>query len=236
MKNIFRWYMTLAFWGMNVLYIVVICVPFFLLTPLFPVIGRMFAIGWGRACVKSCFLPVKITGRENIPAGPLVIACNHTSMIDIHLVLGYLPKHFHFMMKEELFKIPIFGFAVAMLGFYPVNRKNPKRAYETMQNVIARLHKGETVMIFPEGTRNPQEELLPFKNGMAKLAADAQIPVLPIAVVGCNKVNPSTKKLLNWHPLEIRIGQPLYPPFGTDKPSIVELTERTRQAIYNLKQ
>jgi 1-acyl-sn-glycerol-3-phosphate acyltransferase len=71
---------------------------------------------------------------------------------------------------------------------------------------------------------------------MAKLAVDAQIPVLPIAVVGCSTVNPSTKKLLNWHPIEIRVGTPINPPFGTDKPSIVELTEKTRQKIQELKQ
>lgn len=236
MLNIFRWYLTIAFWSMNVLYTIAIFIPFCLLTPLNINIGRWFAIGWGKACVKICFLPVKVLGKENIPTGPVILAGNHTSMIDIHLVLGYLPKKFHFLMKEELFKIPLFGLAVKMLGFYPLNRKNPKRAMETMQAVIEHLKHGESVLIFPEGTRNPGVELLPFKNGMAKLAVESQIPVLPFAVVGCNKVNPSTKKLLNWHPLEIRIGTAITPPTATDKLSIVALTEQTRQAIQALKQ
>ena len=236
MKTLFRWYMTLAFWGMNALFIIVIFIPFCIVMLIKPKYGWSFAVVWGKFCVKSCFLPVKVIGQENIPAGPVVIACNHTSMLDIHLLLGYFPKKFHFLMKEELFKIPLFGTAVDLLGFYRVNRNNPKRAMETMQAVIAHLKQGESALIFPEGTRNPGIELLPFKNGMARLAAEAQIPILPIAVVGCNKVNPSTKKLLSWHPLEIRIGTPINPPFATDKPSIIALSEKVRQEIYTLKQ
>jgi 1-acyl-sn-glycerol-3-phosphate acyltransferase len=235
MKTLFRLYLTIAFWGMNILFIVVIFIPFCIIMLLRPQWGWHFAVAWGRCCVKSCFLPVKVVGRENIPAGPVILACNHTSMLDIHLLLGYFPKRFHFLMKEELFKIPLFGTAVTLLGFYPLNRSNPKRALETMQNVIAHLKEGESLMIFPEGTRNAGPDLLQFKNGMAKIAVEAQVPVLPIAVVGCNKVNPSTKKLLHWHRLEIRIGQPLNPPFGTNRSDIVALTEQTRQQVQQLK-
>ena len=234
LKNIFNLYLTLAFWSMNILYVITSFIPLLVVMALCPKYARAIAVGWARACMGVCFLPVKVIGKENIPQGPVIIACNHTSMLDIHLVLGYFPKPFAFLMKEELFKIPLFGTAVKLLGFLPVNRSNPRRAVETLKAAAASIHNGKSVLIYPEGTRNRENELLPFKMGIMRIAVDAQVPILPIAVVGCSKSLPSTKELMHWHRLEIHIGKPIPAPTENKQNQEIYL-ENLRQTIQQLK-
>jgi 1-acyl-sn-glycerol-3-phosphate acyltransferase len=210
-------------------------IPFLIISKIAPHWCYSFAVGWGRSVISSLFLKKTFQGFENIPDGPVIIASNHTSMLDIHLTLGYFPKKFHFLMKEELFKIPFLGTAAAVLGFYPVNRSNPRRAVELLNKVVDHIkNEGASILIYPEGTRNRSDELLPFKNGMAKLAAAAQVPILPIVVTGCKEVNPSIKKLFHYRPISIRVGKPVPPPATERKEDILQTTEIVRQAMIHL--
>ncbi|MDR2428779.1 MAG: 1-acyl-sn-glycerol-3-phosphate acyltransferase [Candidatus Margulisbacteria bacterium] len=183
---------------------------------------RLIAVFWGRFLLWVSGFRVTVKGLENIPPGPLIIAANHTSYFDIFIALGYLPVNFSFVMKAELFKIPIFGRAVRTLGYFPVNRKNPRSAARSLTDMARFLRGGGTLLIYPEGTRNTTDaSLLPFKSGMERLAKQAQTAVLPVAVRGGKAV-----QKLPWraNSFTVVIGKPI-------EPAAENLTEKVRGAL-----
>jgi 1-acyl-sn-glycerol-3-phosphate acyltransferase len=86
--------------------------------------------------------------------------------------------------KEELFRIPWAGWMLRLAGDIPIRRGDPESGGEALGKAKDYLARGMSVMIFPEGTRSAKGTLLPFKSGAFRLAIDAQVPVLPIAVHG----------------------------------------------------
>ncbi|MDR1323861.1 MAG: 1-acyl-sn-glycerol-3-phosphate acyltransferase [Candidatus Margulisbacteria bacterium] len=184
--------------------------------------ARFVAVCWGRFLLWISGFRVSVRGLENIPQKPLIIAANHTSYFDIFIALGYLPVNFSFVMKEELFKIPIFGWAVKTLGYFPINRKNPRSAARSMAAMTQFLCGGGTLLIYPEGTRNTTAEpLLPFKRGMERLARQAQAAILPVAVLG----GKATQKL-PWctRTFSLVVGRPI-------AYDMENLTARVREAL-----
>ena len=183
---------------------------------------RRIAVFWGRFLLWISGFRVTVRGLENIPCRPLIIASNHTSYFDIFIALGYLPLNFSFVMKAELFKIPIFGRAVRTLGYFPVNRKNPRSAARSIVDMARFLRGGGTLLIYPEGTRNTTAApLLPFKSGMERLARQARTDILPVAVRGGKAV-----QKLPWRTksFTVVIGKPV-------EHTAENLTEETRWVL-----
>ncbi len=235
MKAVFNILISLLFWLSTVVYIVVICLPIIILAYLAPGLLKYIKRWWGKLGILSLMLPKKFSGFENIPAGPVIVVANHTSMVDIYLLSGYLPKDFSYLVKEELFKIPVFGTCIKNLGSYPISRRNAKKAFETTQAIIKNIkEKNETILGFPEGTRNKTTELLPFKNGLFKIALEAQLPVIPVAVKGCSKIFSKNKLIAERHLVSIAVGQPLYPEKENNKENLEKLKSTAKQAIEKL--
>jgi 1-acyl-sn-glycerol-3-phosphate acyltransferase len=115
--------------------------------------------------------------------GPFVVVANHQSMLDI-LLLSRLPREMKWVAKEELFRIPWVGTMLRMSGDIAIRRGDPDSGGEALARAKAYLARGMSVMIFPEGTRSRTGALLPFKSGAFRLALDARVPVLPVAVHG----------------------------------------------------
>ena len=117
------------------------------------------------------------------PRLPYVAVSNHESYADIFLI-SHFPWEMKWLSKDTFFKIPFMGWMMRMANDIPIKRGKRESVVSAMQGCRDRLGKKCTVMIFPEGTRSKTEELLPFKDGAFKLAIEAGIPVLPIAVAG----------------------------------------------------
>jgi 1-acyl-sn-glycerol-3-phosphate acyltransferase len=115
--------------------------------------------------------------------GPYVVVANHQSLLDI-LLLSYLPREMKWVAKESLFRVPWVGLVFRMSGDIPVRRGDAESGGEALARARAYLANGMSVMIFPEGTRSVSAKLLPFKSGAFRLAIDAGVPVLPVAVHG----------------------------------------------------
>ncbi len=115
--------------------------------------------------------------------GPYVVVANHQSMLDI-LLLSRLPREMKWVAKESLFKLPWVGWMLQMSGDIPVRRGDAESGGEALGKARAYLDRGMNVMIFPEGTRSAKGHMLPFKSGAFRLAIDAGVPVLPVAVSG----------------------------------------------------
>ena len=117
------------------------------------------------------------------PRRPYVVVSNHESFTDI-LLISHLPWEMKWLSKAELFRIPILGWMMWLVGDVPVKRGFGPSAVEAMARCRKALESRVSVMIFPEGTRSKTAELLPFKDGAFRLAIEAGVPILPLAVSG----------------------------------------------------
>jgi 1-acyl-sn-glycerol-3-phosphate acyltransferase len=117
------------------------------------------------------------------PRRPYVAVSNHESYADIFLI-SHLPWEMKWMSKDTIFKIPVMGWMMSMAGDIRLTRGSRDSAANAIRQCRDRLAKKVSVMIFPEGTRSRTAELLPFKDGAFRLAIEAGVPILPIAVAG----------------------------------------------------
>ncbi|VBB07961.1 phospholipid/glycerol acyltransferase [Lucifera butyrica] len=134
------------------------------------------------------FFRWEITGRENIPAeGGVIIAANHVSLFDPPVLGCAISKRrIHFMAKEELFAIPIFGWLITKFHAFPVRRGVADRT--AIRTTISLLEQGEVVGVFPEGTRSKTGMLGKAEPGVAMIASKVGATVVPAALTGTNKV------------------------------------------------
>ena len=138
---------------------------------------------------KSMQLKVETHGIENIPKDKACIfMANHSSLIDILVMIIGTPYHFNFIAKKELFWVPFIGLDMVMGGDFLIDRSNPRKAKKCLTKVEKRLKKGWNMLIFPEGTRSLDGELLPFKRGAFKLAFDSDAVVIPCYINGSNNI------------------------------------------------
>lgn len=148
------------------------------------VAGRIFRIaGAASARVNPLW---KFTWSGPVPSNPrrpYVVVSNHESTADIMLI-SHLPWEMKWLAKREMFKIPVLGWLMWLAGDIGVRRGSARSAVEAMRECRDRLEKKVSVMIFPEGTRSATAELLPFKDGAFRLAIDAGVPILPLALSG----------------------------------------------------
>jgi len=123
------------------------------------------------------------------PRRPYVVVSNHESFADI-LLISHLPWEMKWLSKAELFRIPIMGWMMWLAGDIPVKRGFGPSAVEAMERCRKVLRQKVSVMIFPEGTRSKTAELLPFKDGAFRLAVEAGVPILPLALSGTGTALP----------------------------------------------
>jgi len=144
------------------------------------------------------------------PAGrqAYVVVANHQSFLDIFL-LSNLPHEMKWVAKRSLFRIPWIGWCFSMVGDIPIERGDAASAAEVMAKAKDYLTHGMHVMMFPEGTRSRDGKLLPFKAGAFKLAVDAGVPILPIAVHGSAQGMPKGSPWVRPARLLVRILEPV---------------------------
>lgn len=174
----------------------------------------------------------KITyqGSDNIPShGGAVVAINHTSYIDfMPAALGTHRRNrrIRFMIKAEMQDVRIVNFLISRTGAIPVNRQAGADAY---LEAVRRLRAGELVGVYPEATISRAFVLKDFKSGAARMALEAQVPIIPCIVWGAHRVwtkNHSKQLGRNKFPLVVRYGTP-FSPVGTP----VELDAALRQRM-----
>ncbi len=117
------------------------------------------------------------------PRRPYVVVANHESYADIFLV-SHLKWEMKWLAKDTIFRIPLMGWMMRMAGDVPINRGSRGSAQQALEACRDRLSKKVSVMIFPEGTRSRNDDLLSFKDGAFQLAISTGTPVLPIAIAG----------------------------------------------------
>ncbi len=146
----------------------------------------MFTI---RAGDRAGGIRVVVEGLENIPAQPGIIMSNHVSNLDPPVLLPSIPGVNSVVLKQSLMRIPLLGTAMRLGRFVPVSRgRSQEDARRSVQAAADALAHGMHILVFPEGTRSPDGQLLPFKKGAFFLAVETGAPIVPTVVTGTAKM------------------------------------------------
>jgi 1-acyl-sn-glycerol-3-phosphate acyltransferase len=138
--------------------------------------------------MRAVGVRVRVSGRERIPPGACLFVANHTSSADAPAVVGAIPCRVAILLKQSLFKWPIAGQAFALAGFIPVNRRDRDSAIASVEKATESLGRGQSFLIYPEGTRSPDGRLQTFKKGAVVMAIKAEVPIVPVVCSGAHRV------------------------------------------------
>ena len=165
---------------------------------------------WSRLLLRCSWLPVASSFEIPLdPAGRYIFMANHQSFFDIPALIATLPGQTRFLAKQSLFRIPIFGWALAVGGFIPVDRSDRSRAREVFASAVERLRVGNSILLFPEETRSLDGNLLPFQRGGFLLALKSGLEIVPVGIRGTREVQPKGSLLIRPRLVEIRYGAPI---------------------------
>jgi len=140
---------------------------------------------------------IRVRGRDLLdPEQNYLFMPNHCSNVDPPVVVAALRRQPCMMAKASLFRIPVLGPVMSAVGFVPVLRKNRRAALRAIEEAGERLREGRDFVIFPEGTRSPDDELLPLKKGPFFLALAGGVPVVPIRVRGSRRIMERGSKVI----------------------------------------
>jgi 1-acyl-sn-glycerol-3-phosphate acyltransferase len=194
-------------------------------------ITHKYARAWGWLIVKTSGVQVTLSGSDHIATRkPHVFMANHQGAYDIFSLLGYLPVDFKWVAREEIFRIPILGWAMRAAGYISIDRKGRKKAILSIERAAARIREGASVLVFPEGTRSPDGKIHPFKKGGFTLAVKAGVPIVPISIRGSREVLPRSSLRVRPGRIEITVGKPIQTE-GRGLADRGDLMQQVREAI-----
>ncbi len=163
------------------------------------------------------------------PRRPYVVVANHESFVDI-LLISQLPFEMKWLSKSDFFRYPLVGWMMQLAGDIRLERGDKASAAGALVASRDRLDKHVSVMIFPEGTRSKTGELQPFKDGAFRIAIDAGVPILPLAVIGTRDALVKHDWRFGQSEAEVRV----LPPISTEgltADDVADLRDRAREVI-----
>lgn len=175
--------------------------------------SRKYVSGFFRLELKLSGCKVTVRGKENIPTDtPVLYVGNHRSYFDILIYHESIGTPVGFIAKKEMEKIPLLPLYMNDIGCLFLDRNDIKQGMETIKQGAEFMKMGHSMVLFPEGTRNQTDTLLPFKEGGYKMAEKAKCPIVPVAVSGSDLLLESApKKRIKSHDVIIEFGKPFYP-------------------------
>ena len=183
------------------------------LAALVPPRGRLMfhvARAWGRGLLWSSLLRVEVERELPLdPGRPVVFLANHQSLFDIPAMLATVPGQTRFLAKRSLFLIPVFGWALRMGGFVPVDRNDRASGRRSFASALDRLQHGASILIFPEETRSLDGRVLPFRKGGLLLALKSGMPAVPVGIEGTFEVQKRTSFVIRPRTIRVRYGAPV---------------------------
>ncbi len=141
-----------------------------------------------RSALRILGIRVHVEGGENIPNRTCVFASNHVSNIDPIALVPFIPRRVAILAKKQVFRIPILSIGLRLCQIIPVDREDKEAAAASVNKAIEYLRGGTSFLVYPEGTRSPDGRLRAFKSGTFVMAIEAGVPVVPISLVGTQRL------------------------------------------------
>lgn len=164
---------------------------------------------WSKVVLFVTGVRVRVHNPEIVSKGTAhIFVSNHISWYDIPALASFLPRT-KFVAKAELFKIPVFGAAMRAVGMIPIERQNRKAAFAAYDDAAKQIREGNSVIVFPEGTRGLDYTIRPFKKGPFVLAIAAGAPIVPILVHGTLDVIGKGSLLVHPRTVDVHLLEPV---------------------------
>ena len=157
----------------------------------------------------------KTQGQEHVPAtGPVILASNHLAVADSFYLPLVVSRRITFLAKSEYFtgkgiKGRLTAWFYTVAGQVPIDRTDADSAQAALVTAERILNQGKLLGMYPEGTRSPDGRLYKGKTGLARLALETGVPVIPVAMIGTDVVNPPGSKMWRFGKVEVRFGRPM---------------------------
>lgn len=165
---------------------------------------------WAKTILWVSGIQVTVNGAlEGYLRRSCIFMSNHESNFDIPVLLSCLPIQFRWLAKAELFRIPLFGASMRGAGYISIDRSDRKSAFQSLARAAHLIRNGTSVMIFPEGTRSLNGELLPFKKGGFVMAVDAGVPIVPLVIKGTHAIMPKNRWRIKRQQVDLEILAPI---------------------------
>ena len=152
---------------------------------------------------------VHVEGAENLPEGAVLFVSNHPSLFDIAMFLGYIPKPAGFISKTEISKVPILKRWMLEYNCIFLDRSNLRQSAKAINEGIAKLKSGISMIIFPEGTRSKSRDMIEFKHGSFKLATKSKVPIVPVTMDGTHEIFETGDGKIHAANIKVTIHEPI---------------------------
>jgi 1-acyl-sn-glycerol-3-phosphate acyltransferase len=189
---------------------------------------------WARVSIRISLSQLTVIGGEHLCRHPVAVyAANHTSYMDTPVVFSALPFQFRILARKELWQLPFIGWYLHRSGQIPIVIDNPRASVASLSGGVRALKSGMPLFVFPEGGRTQSGHLSDFLGGAAFLAIRAQVPLIPMALVGVYDLLPIHTRHFYPGPLLVVVGEPIDSSAYTLR-QVNELTSRLRNEISKL--
>lgn len=175
-----------------------------------PKVTGWVAKQWAQSVLATCGVEVTVTGLERpLEAPSYLVMANHVSLFDVPALYAVMPFEMKAIAKKELTYIPVFGWALALGGAVVVDRKSRARAIASVNKAGETMRAGQSVLMFPEGTRSTTGTLGPLKKGPFHLALAARVPILPVALTGTEAILAKGDWRVHPGSIHLSVGNPI---------------------------
>lgn len=191
--------------------------------------GHACARAWAWLILKTTGVRVTVRGLEHLdPHRSYVLASNHQSIYDIPIIFVSVPLQLRIVAKQSLGRIPFLGWHLQRTGHLLVDRRNPgPDIVAKMRRLVNEAH---SLIVFPEGTRSMDGTLGRFKRGSFVVALDAQLPVVPVTVIGSRSVMQKGRLMVCPGDVRLIVHEPI-PTAGLVREDITAFAEKVRHAV-----
>ncbi len=194
--------------------------------------ARWAARSWSRFALLITGAKVEVVGAGHLePDRPYILVANHQSVFDIPAIMAHFPVPFRWVARKGLFRIPVFGRGMRSIGSISVDRNDPRSAIRSFNRALAEMRPGDSILVFPEGTRTPDGRVHEFKSGAFILAEKSGFPVVPIAIVGTDRLQPKGSFSVRPGRVKIVITRPI----AADAMKRQDLARHARERIISVR-